>query len=173
MDNSQFSLLLNRYLDGELSPDEKNELQRILLSDPEARQQFWHDAQLHGSLRLLGEQEAGARVARRDLEKPGTVKVVPFGRRLWIGAAAAAVIVLIAVGFNLRPSGDEEQNQVADGEGNSQVAPLVESGASRPKLSERLFVTHRPRFASERVATARDRVRKLRTNLQGQPTSRL
>jgi len=93
MDPTRFDFLLNRYLDAELSSDEKNELQTVLLSDPEARQQFWLDARLHGSLRLLAEQESGAYEALSDVEETGKNKVVHVQRRYWLGAAASAAIV--------------------------------------------------------------------------------
>ncbi len=35
MNSTRLDYLLNCYLDGELSPDEKHELQNTLLSDPE------------------------------------------------------------------------------------------------------------------------------------------
>ncbi|MFP6873460.1 MAG: hypothetical protein VCA55_08105 [Verrucomicrobiales bacterium] len=100
MDPTRFDYLLNRYLDGELSPDEKNELQNTLLSDPEARRQFWRDAQLHGSLRLLGEQEPGAREARKDFALTPETKVVR-ARRFWLGAAASAAAAVLAVFLGL------------------------------------------------------------------------
>ena len=87
MDPTRFDFLLNRYLDAELSSDEKNELQIVLLSDPEARQQFWLDARLHGSLRLLAEQESGAYEALSDVEKPGRNRVGHARQRIWFGAA--------------------------------------------------------------------------------------
>lgn len=100
MNPTRFDFLLNRYLDGELSPDEKNELQNTLLSDPEARRQFWRDARLHGSLRLLGEQESGAREARKEIALTPETKVVRV-RRFWLGAAASAAAAVLVVFLGL------------------------------------------------------------------------
>ncbi|MEN8738943.1 MAG: hypothetical protein ABF308_04080 [Phaeobacter gallaeciensis] len=97
MDPTRFDFLLNRYLDAELSSDEKNELQTVLLSDPEARQQFWLDARLHGSLRLLAEQESGAHEALSDVEKPGRNRVGHARQRIWFGAAASAAVAALVL----------------------------------------------------------------------------
>ena len=174
MDTTRFDDLLNRYLDADLSPDEMQDLQTILLSDPKARRRFWRDAQLHGSLRLLGEQESGAREARRELDLPRKDKVIHVGRGFWFGTAAAAVIALAAIGIGSWPSGDAAQDPHTVDEGKDTLAELVvEPSASRAKLSERLFSTRRHESTSERISAARDRVRQLRTNLHDQPTSRL
>ena len=97
MNSKRLDYLLNCYLDGELSPDEKHELQNILLSDPEARRQFWRDAQLHSSLRLLGEQELGEREARKWHKYPETYKIVRIRRKVWIGVAASAAAAVLVV----------------------------------------------------------------------------
>ena len=101
MDPSRFDFLLNRYLDAELSPEEKSELQTVLLSDPEARRQFWRDARLHGSLRLLAEQESGAHEALSDVEKPGKNRVGHARQRIWFGAAASAAAAALVLFLGL------------------------------------------------------------------------
>ena len=97
MDPSRFDFLLNLYLDAELSPEEKSELQTVLLSDPEARRQFWRDTRVHGSLRLLAEQKSGAREALSDVEKPGKNRVGHARQRIWFGAAASAAAAALVV----------------------------------------------------------------------------
>lgn len=56
MDSNRLDELLDLYLDGALSPQDKSELESILLSEPSARDQFWDHAKFHSSLRLYGEQ---------------------------------------------------------------------------------------------------------------------
>lgn len=173
METSRLEFLINRYLDNELALEEKDELQQCLLGDPEARRQFWSETQIHGALRLLEEQESGARAAREDLKVPVERNVIPFRRKLWIGAAAAALIFLIVLGIDRWPSGKEPERNVAGEDLKSPGSLLVEQPASRSKLSDRLFANHKPRFSADRVSAARDRVRQLRSDLNEQPTSRL
>jgi hypothetical protein len=66
MDKTRFDLLLQRYLDGQLEPEEKLELEEWLLSDPRARKEFWAVARTHGLLRLWGEAEWGRQAANRQ-----------------------------------------------------------------------------------------------------------
>lgn len=96
MNSKSFDDLLNRYLDGELTPDEKQEFQKILLSNPDAQLRFWHEAQLHGALRLLTEQESGDREARKEFALAQKTKVIR-PRRFWLGAAASAAAAVVAV----------------------------------------------------------------------------
>ena len=56
MDSNRLDYLLQRHLDVELTPEERGELQLLLLSMPEARQEYWRQARMHSALRLLGEQ---------------------------------------------------------------------------------------------------------------------
>lgn len=108
MDTSRLELLLNRYLDGELSPAERHELQTLLLAEPDARRQFWRHARLHGSLRLLGEQAWGERDA---LEEAGSRQLsdaqLPVAnankstsrRSQWFTLAAAATLLMMLGGW--------------------------------------------------------------------------
>jgi hypothetical protein len=100
MDPSRFDFLLNLYLDAELSPEEKSELQTVLLSDPEARRQFWRDTRVHGLLRLLAEQKFGVREAQKELALPAKTKIAR-PRRLWLGAAAGAAAAILVVFLGL------------------------------------------------------------------------
>ncbi|MEM6279409.1 MAG: hypothetical protein AAF733_08030 [Verrucomicrobiota bacterium] len=173
MNPSKLSNLLEQYLEGSLSPEERSELQSALLEDVEAREQFWREAQMHGMLRLLGEQESGARVAREDLKIPAESTVVGFPRKVWMGAAAAAVVALLLIGFGPWSSEEKQESSVAGGESVSPEIQTTDTELARPKLSERLFADHKPRFSSERVTSARDRVRQLRDSLTSQPTLKL
>lgn len=101
MDTTRLELLLNRYLDGELSPAERHELQALLLAEPDARRQFWRHARLHGSLRLLGEQAWGERDAlgeecsRHAGDVPYSVSITPsWHRQRWFAVAAMLLIML-------------------------------------------------------------------------------
>ena len=50
MNDPRLTLLIDRYLDGSLSPAEKIELETELLAHAGARRQFWAQARLHGAL---------------------------------------------------------------------------------------------------------------------------
>ena len=52
MNDPRLTLLIDRYLDGSLSPAEKIELETELLAHAGARRQFWAQARLHGALHL-------------------------------------------------------------------------------------------------------------------------
>lgn len=84
----------------------------------------------------------------------------------WI-AAAAAVIAVIAVGIkSWLHEGTSQVEEVVVKEKESSNEP-----ATRAKLSKRLFSTRPQDPALERISIARDRARKLRTELNHLPTS--
>lgn len=59
MDTTRLNHLLQRHLDAELTLEERDELQTLLLSMPEARREYWRQARTHAALCLLGEQSWG------------------------------------------------------------------------------------------------------------------
>jgi hypothetical protein len=107
-DRTQF--LLQRYFDGMLAVEEKDELSNMLLASPRARDEFWDMARWNALIRQWGEAEWG----RRDAETltlrplPAVVaeprrkvrKVVAFPsamKKLWPVALAAAAVVALFV----------------------------------------------------------------------------
>ena len=93
MDTTRLDHLLQRHLDGELTLEERDELQALLLSMPEARRQYWLQARAHAALRLLGEQAWGQRasIAQRPPVRWQARQVV------WKAAAALAIAGLMFV----------------------------------------------------------------------------
>ena len=59
MDTTKLENLLNGYVDGTLSADEKRELERMLLESAEVRELFWRQVQLHCSIRNCYEARSG------------------------------------------------------------------------------------------------------------------
>ena len=56
-------ILLDRYFDGALADDERAELERLLLSSPQARQAYWEFARLHADASRWGQEEWGRKLA--------------------------------------------------------------------------------------------------------------
>ncbi|MCY2976720.1 MAG: FecR domain-containing protein [Planctomycetota bacterium] len=121
MDTVRLEFLLSRYFDGELAPDEKLELQAMLLADADARRQFWRNARLHGALRLHGEQAWGERAAHESGVKIES-SVLPsrafsltnISRWSWF-AIAACLIVAVGLGFmSLREAADPNAEKLAN-----------------------------------------------------------
>lgn len=101
--------LLQRYFDAQLGPEEKRELEEALLSDPQARREFWQAARTHGLLRLWGEAEWGRRAAAAPQAGPEPVRE-PFWRpwlaaiprpALSAGGAVAAAAALLWAGSQI------------------------------------------------------------------------
>jgi hypothetical protein len=63
MDIQRLTLLLDHYVDGDLGPEDKAELEQMLLCSPEARQAFWQHVGWHAMLREFGEQSWGGNLA--------------------------------------------------------------------------------------------------------------
>jgi ferric-dicitrate binding protein FerR (iron transport regulator) len=93
MDTTRLNHLLQRHLDAELTPEERDELQTLLLSMPEARREYWRQARTHAALRLLGEQTWGQRDALPQ-RKP-----VRWQVRHVAWAAGAAVVAMACLVF--------------------------------------------------------------------------
>ena len=143
MESNRLDYLLQRHLDMELATEERDELQVLLLSMPEARQEYWRQARMHAALRLLGEQCWGQRdsIAPRKLVRWRVPKVA------W--SVAAGVIFCAALLWQMGAR-DEKVAELVDAQRarweNSTLAtePGVSLGAGRLRLAEGLA---RIRFA--------------------------
>ena len=56
MNDARLSFLVSRYLDGQLTGEERSEFEAVLRHSATSREQFWHEAKLHA---LLHEVEKG------------------------------------------------------------------------------------------------------------------
>lgn len=95
--------LLQRYLDAQLGPAEKQELEEWLLSDPRARKEFWEMARVHSTLRLWGESEWGRKAARQAGAARGGSRAGSWAalKGWWLRkplAWGATVLLLLAAG---------------------------------------------------------------------------
>jgi hypothetical protein len=143
MESNRLDYLLQRHLDMELATEERDELQVLLLSMPEARQEYWRQARMHAALRLLGEQCWGQRdsIAPRKLVRWRVPKVA------W--SVAAGVIFCAALLWQMGAR-DEKVAELVDAQRarweNSTLAtePGGSLGAGRLRLAEGLA---RIRFA--------------------------
>ena len=61
--NARLHEMLNRYLDGSQTTNERQELIELLRSSPDARQEFWKQARLHALLRQFAEENRGSQWA--------------------------------------------------------------------------------------------------------------
>lgn len=102
MDLERLGHLLDRYVDGAIEPEEKVELERVLLASPEARALFWERARFHALLRQFGEQTWG----RREATAPEPRKVVAFPRfrGAWLAAAACLLIGGLGLAWRIWPA---------------------------------------------------------------------
>ncbi len=150
--SEQFDNLIADVLHGTASPNDERVLAVELADSKRAREQFLD--QLDVQAFLIGEAKAGVYAEELSLpvEDP---KIVSLGPRAVVGAAAAVVaFAFVIVGLTFWLSDDADH--VAD----------------RPaELSERLFTSREFSSAPERISAARDRVRKLRTELPNKPNS--
>lgn len=106
MDKQRLEKLLDRFVDGAITLEEKSELERMLLSSPQARQIFWEHARFNALVRRFGEEEwgrklagAGVTAAPAKATKEEEAQSLDWFA-LWNGwqraLAGAAVVVLIA-----------------------------------------------------------------------------
>jgi hypothetical protein len=115
--------LLDRYRDGALSEEDRVELERTLLSAPQARQRFWDHARFHALLARWGQEEWGRRMADGPLAAaPCQTARRPARRRWrrWLAAASAACLVLAALTLvgprrDVAPSTDQPPATLAPG----------------------------------------------------------
>lgn len=90
MNDERLTVLVNHYLDRQLSGDERSELEELLRQSATARTQFWSEARMHA---LLHEAEKGA----LPLASAGPALRFPRRRVLaaWFAAVAAVASVMI------------------------------------------------------------------------------
>ena len=86
MDTTRVNHLLQRHFDGELTPEERDEFQALLLLMPEVRLEYWRQARAHAALRLLSEQAAG--------QRHWMTERLPFRWRVRHVVFAAAAIIM-------------------------------------------------------------------------------
>ncbi len=96
MHDERLAALVDRYLDGQLTPAEKTELEDSLRRSAAAREQFWHETRLHA---LLHEVENDAEDAETLVER--TAEIISLPRWAWWTAGAAACLAL-ALGTAVR-----------------------------------------------------------------------
>lgn len=150
---------------GEADPKLSAEIEALLEKDPAAQRYLDELDQLN----VLRDELADLPVMNSSrsfaLEAVTARKVTRFPLP-WI-AAAAAVIAVIAVGTkSWLHEGTSQVEEVVVKEKESSNEP-----ATRAKLSKRLFSTRPQDPALERISIARDRARKLRTELNHLPNS--
>src|SRR5258706_15969367 len=63
MKDERLIVLLDAYLDGTLSAEEKREMERMLLESDAARREFWERASLHGWTHAAAKLNYGAKPA--------------------------------------------------------------------------------------------------------------
>jgi hypothetical protein len=104
---SRIEWLIDAYFDGELEPDERQELRHELLSSPSARQLFWQMARLKVALHYWAGEHWGEEAASREAHgcsipaaaPRGRQRCEPFGpRRGPFAAMIAACIVCVGAG---------------------------------------------------------------------------
>src|SRR5580765_6194236 len=120
MRDERLIILLDGYLDGALSADEKQELEKMLLESDAARREFWQRASLHGWSYAAAKLNYGALSApelakeRRDLRGTAFDAFVNWLRRAsefgWkaalIGAGCAAAVIMWMGIRSLQPVDD-------------------------------------------------------------------
>ena len=119
MNPSRLEILLDAYLNHALTDEQRAELERLLLSSPEARRQFWEHARFHGLLSHWGQHEWGRRLAAAPapVAEAWVGRLAPWLGRLrqrfqpnWGWAAGAVGAVCLAVAAMLvthRPAAPE------------------------------------------------------------------
>lgn len=112
MHDERLEYLINRCLDGGLTPEESTELSEQILSSPDARRRYWRTARVHALIREWGAEAWG---------NSGAVqKVVRFPRARaavarWLPTLAAAAVVLVALsgGWWWQQRGVKDENEFA------------------------------------------------------------
>jgi FecR protein. len=124
LDKPRLETLLNAYFDCALTPEEKTELERMLLCSARAREIFREHAEHHGLLREWALRQQGSRLANVCPLPPmeDDPKILPFPRRLslWVGIGLAACVALALLVLQLRPPAEKpvfsKSEPVADSE---------------------------------------------------------
>ena len=153
------------YWSGEADSKLSAEIEALLEKDPAARRSLDELDQLNVLRDELADLPAMNPSRSFALEAVTERKVTRLPLA-WI-AAAAAVIAVIAVGAkSWFHEGTSQAEEVVVKEEETSSEP-----ATRAKLSKRLFSTRPQDPALERISIARDRARKLRTELNHLPNS--
>lgn len=89
-DGARLERLISAHFDGELTADERTELETMLLSSSKARQIFLDHADFHGLLREQAMHASG--VDWLEKATPPPKNVTPFRKQAWIAAGLAACL---------------------------------------------------------------------------------
>ncbi len=100
-DEARLKRLIAAYFDQQLQAEEKRELEAMLLGSARAREIFLEHAEWHGLAREWALRENALQLMGDAPAKTGK-KVVPFHRRLWLGAGLAACLALAWSVFHFR-----------------------------------------------------------------------
>lgn len=119
--------LISRHLDGEITPTEQAELDRILVKEPAARVML--DEYRQNDL-------FAARALRTDLDQASAAPVRHASRRLWLVATGAVLTAAAVIALSFLPIFNPPRNQVANNK-----APAL-NRVQRPAISPR-FVDYR------------------------------
>ena len=133
MKDERLIVLLDAYLDGVLTADEKPELERMLLESDAARKEFWNRASLHGwthaAAKLNYSAKPAAEVARERRELRGVAfesfiswltRVSRLGWRAVLAGATCGAAIMLWVGIRaLQPpvADDDTADLVASAAG--------------------------------------------------------
>jgi anti-sigma factor RsiW len=128
MKDERLIVLLDAYLDGALSAEEKRELERTLLESEAARREFWERASLHGWTHAAAKLNYGAKPAaevakdRRALREASFEVFVRwlrrasrFGWKVALAGSACAAAVMLWLGIRwLQPTIPDEGETIAE-----------------------------------------------------------
>lgn len=145
MKDERLLVLLDAFLDGTLSPEEKQELERTLLESDTARREFWNRASLHGWTHAAAKLNYGvkpaAEVARERRALRGDSfetflrwlrRASQFGWKTALAGAAAGAALMLWLGIRaLQPSYDDAvvENVPAPAANTNFVATLTRGTA--------------------------------------------
>lgn len=132
-------ILIETYLDGQLSDEERASFEKEVTENPALQAALNKHLLLRGALWETAQERLSAKFREWDAEEGSEEKVVPF-RRYWTLAVAAVVLVLVVIGLNqwLKPAPvlfayatpsetlRRGPNEVADS-----LAAVFEAGAER------------------------------------------
>lgn len=118
MNDPRLQALLDKYRDGALTEEDRAELERTLLSSPQARREFWEQARFHSMLSRWGQEQWGRRMADGGGMEPAEAtspltevpgRAVPWMGRIrpiwaaWATAAAACIALGLVLYFGRAP----------------------------------------------------------------------
>ena len=126
MRDERLIVLLDAYLDGSLTAEEKLELERMLLESDAARQQFWERASLHGWTYAAAKLNYGTKPAAAAAKERRNLSGVSFdvfvswlrrasqwGWRAALAGAACGAALMLWIGIRaLEPAAAEEDAMV-------------------------------------------------------------